>query len=200
MKATEKALRVVDKDHQLVTKGSAKSGAEYFAAHRSYHGLDIQSNNSLPEPFLIGRTGKASGYEDEKKQAGEFQWVCQCQGKTGDKPDNRNRILGNGEQFELEVDQRVSDDSNGQGILHSPHNFVTIWCFYLNLGGQVQRYNYNLILLPVLVFIPLQQEWINFAPYSSFRMIVRMLDWCAKPIMYVPLRYNCVCIYVRNLL
>lgn len=73
VKATEKALRVVDKDHQLVTKGSAKSGAEYFAAHRSYHGLDVQSNNSLPEPFLIGRTGKASGYEDEKKQAGEFQ-------------------------------------------------------------------------------------------------------------------------------
>lgn len=72
VKDTEKALRVVDSDPQSVIKGTAKSGAEYFAAHRSYHGLDSRSNNSLPEPFLIGRTGKASGYEDEKKQAGEF--------------------------------------------------------------------------------------------------------------------------------
>ena len=65
VKATEKALQVLDKDPQSIIKGTAKSGAEYFAA-RSYHGLDIQSNNSEPEPFLIGRTGKASGYEDEK--------------------------------------------------------------------------------------------------------------------------------------
>ncbi|KAF7131843.1 hypothetical protein RHSIM_Rhsim09G0010700 [Rhododendron simsii] len=61
VKATEKALRVVDNDHQLVTKGSAKSGAEYFAAHRSYHGLGIESNNSLPEPFLIEPTGIFGG-------------------------------------------------------------------------------------------------------------------------------------------
>ncbi|CAK9174466.1 unnamed protein product [Ilex paraguariensis] len=62
---TEKALQIRDKDLQSITKGTAKSGAEYFAA-RSFHGLDIHSKSSLPEPILAGRTGRASGYEDEK--------------------------------------------------------------------------------------------------------------------------------------
>lgn len=65
--ATKKALQVSDKDPKSIIKGTAKSGAEYLAS-RSYHGLNIQSNSSLPEPFLIGRTGKASGYEDEKSK------------------------------------------------------------------------------------------------------------------------------------
>lgn len=61
----EKALQVRDKDPQPIVKGTANSGPEYFAS-RSFQGLDIYGKSSLPEPFLIGRTGKASGYEDEK--------------------------------------------------------------------------------------------------------------------------------------
>ncbi|XP_034680154.1 2-(3-amino-3-carboxypropyl)histidine synthase subunit 2-like [Vitis riparia] len=63
--ATEKALQVRDKHPNSLIKGTAKSGAEFFAA-RSYHGLEMHSNDSSPEPYLIGRAGKASGYEDEK--------------------------------------------------------------------------------------------------------------------------------------
>lgn len=62
--ATEKALRIRDDNSQSVTKGTSKSGAEYFAS-RSYHGLDINVSNSLPENFLIGKSGKASGYKNE---------------------------------------------------------------------------------------------------------------------------------------
>ncbi|XP_011098024.1 2-(3-amino-3-carboxypropyl)histidine synthase subunit 2 [Sesamum indicum] len=64
---TEKALQVRDKDRQSVIKSVAKSGAEYFAS-RSYHGLDINSTNPLPGKFLTGRSGKASGYKDEKTE------------------------------------------------------------------------------------------------------------------------------------
>ncbi|KAA8544773.1 hypothetical protein F0562_019523 [Nyssa sinensis] len=63
----EKALQVREKYPYSLIKGTAKSGADFLAA-RSYQGLDIHSNNSLPEPFLIGRTGKASGYEDERSK------------------------------------------------------------------------------------------------------------------------------------
>lgn len=62
---TEKALQLRDEDAQWLTRSTAKSGAEYFAS-RSYHGLDINSSDSLPGRFLAGRSGKASGYEDEK--------------------------------------------------------------------------------------------------------------------------------------
>ncbi|KAF8393726.1 hypothetical protein HHK36_019924 [Tetracentron sinense] len=58
---TEKALQVRDKYTLSLSKGNAKSGAEFFAA-RSYHGLDMHGNDSLPESLYIGRTGKASGY------------------------------------------------------------------------------------------------------------------------------------------
>ncbi|XP_019227139.1 PREDICTED: diphthamide biosynthesis protein 2 isoform X2 [Nicotiana attenuata] len=61
---TEKALRVRDKDSQTLMNGTAKSGAEYFAA-RSFHGLDIHTENNFPEPFLIGKSGRASGYKNE---------------------------------------------------------------------------------------------------------------------------------------
>ncbi|KAF3643458.1 glycine-rich family protein [Capsicum annuum] len=64
---TEKALRVRDKDSQTLMRGTAKSGAEYFAT-RSYHGLDIHPENNFPEPFLIGKSGRASGYKNETTQ------------------------------------------------------------------------------------------------------------------------------------
>ncbi|XP_051144426.1 uncharacterized protein LOC127260635 isoform X2 [Andrographis paniculata] len=61
---TEKALQLRDSDdtRSLLT---AKSGAEYFA-NRSYHGLDINSTSSLPGEVLSGRSGRASGYTNEK--------------------------------------------------------------------------------------------------------------------------------------
>lgn len=65
VKQTEKALTLRDQDPRSVIKGTAKSGAEYFAL-RTFQGLEIPSENSSPGPVLLGRTGKASGYADEK--------------------------------------------------------------------------------------------------------------------------------------
>lgn len=61
---TQKALQKRDDDIKTIAKGTAKSGAEFFAS-RSFQGLDINSNSNAPEPFIIGRTGKASGYNHE---------------------------------------------------------------------------------------------------------------------------------------
>ncbi|KAL2556645.1 diphthamide synthesis DPH2 family protein [Forsythia ovata] len=66
---TEKALRVRDNNSLSIKKANAKSGAEYFAT-RSYHGLEINGDNRSPETFLIGRSGRASGYDDEKTKQG----------------------------------------------------------------------------------------------------------------------------------
>ncbi|EEF31794.1 diphteria toxin resistance protein 2, dph2, putative [Ricinus communis] len=63
--ATEKALQLHDRNSTSLIKGTIKSGAEYFA-NRSYQGLEMHGDNSKPGAFLIGRTGKASGYENEK--------------------------------------------------------------------------------------------------------------------------------------
>ncbi|KAJ6699187.1 2-(3-AMINO-3-CARBOXYPROPYL)HISTIDINE SYNTHASE SUBUNIT 2 [Salix purpurea] len=63
--ATEKALQLQDRSSNSLTKGTVQSGADYFAT-RSYHGLDMHGDNSMPEPYLIGRTGKASGYQHEE--------------------------------------------------------------------------------------------------------------------------------------
>ncbi|KAG4955330.1 hypothetical protein JHK85_041710 [Glycine max] len=64
--ATEKALQLRNNSNVLM-KGSARSGAE-FLANRSYQGLNMSSENTSPEPYLIGRRGRASGYEDEKNK------------------------------------------------------------------------------------------------------------------------------------
>jgi len=61
----EKALRVRDKDPRSLIKSTANSGAEFLAA-RSYQGLDINGHSPSPQPFFVGRTGKASGYDGEK--------------------------------------------------------------------------------------------------------------------------------------
>ncbi|XP_017607365.2 uncharacterized protein LOC108453646 isoform X1 [Gossypium arboreum] len=65
--ATEKALQLRNRDPDSLVKGIAKSGAEFFVT-RSYHGLETQANSSSPGPYLIGRSGKASGYKDEKSE------------------------------------------------------------------------------------------------------------------------------------
>nr|GMC80989.1 diphthamide biosynthesis protein 2 [Ipomoea batatas] len=61
---TEKALQVRDNETRSVMTGITKSGADFFAA-RSFHGLDIHCESNISEPFLIGRSGKASGYTDD---------------------------------------------------------------------------------------------------------------------------------------
>ncbi|XP_027341616.1 2-(3-amino-3-carboxypropyl)histidine synthase subunit 2 isoform X2 [Abrus precatorius] len=64
--ATEKALQLQNKCNSLI-KGDAKSGAEFFA-NRSYQGLNMPNENTSPEPYFVGRRGRASGYEDEKSK------------------------------------------------------------------------------------------------------------------------------------
>ncbi|XP_071707270.1 uncharacterized protein [Rutidosis leptorrhynchoides] len=64
---TPKSLQEHGKDQKTMVKGSVKSGVEYFAS-RSFQGLDINSNSNAPEPFIIGRSGKASGYNHETSE------------------------------------------------------------------------------------------------------------------------------------
>lgn len=68
--AMEKVVQLRDNPNSS-KKSTARSGPEYFAA-RSYQGLDMHYDNSLPEPYLIGRSGRASGYEDEKSRRVEL--------------------------------------------------------------------------------------------------------------------------------
>ncbi|KAJ4842495.1 hypothetical protein Tsubulata_027081 [Turnera subulata] len=63
---TEKALQLQDKNSTSLIKGTIKSGADYYLSTRTYHGLEIGNDNAVPEPYVIGRTGKASGYEHER--------------------------------------------------------------------------------------------------------------------------------------
>ncbi|POO02012.1 Diphthamide synthesis DHP [Trema orientale] len=61
---TEKALQLRDNPKSLA-KRMVKSGAEFLAT-RSYQGLEIHNDNEFPEPYLIGRSGRAAGYQGEK--------------------------------------------------------------------------------------------------------------------------------------
>ncbi|XP_023741951.1 uncharacterized protein LOC111890018 isoform X2 [Lactuca sativa] len=65
---SESALQEHGKDDKMMVKGSARSGLEFFAS-RSFQGLDMNSNSNGPEPFIIGRTGKASGYDNETSKS-----------------------------------------------------------------------------------------------------------------------------------
>ncbi|KAL8195342.1 hypothetical protein R6Q57_025745 [Mikania cordata] len=57
-----------DPDHKtMVKKGTAKSGVEFFAT-RGFQGLDINSYSNTPQPFILGRSGKASGYNHETNE------------------------------------------------------------------------------------------------------------------------------------
>ncbi|CAN8254199.1 unnamed protein product [Cochlearia groenlandica] len=65
VQAAEKALQSRGKDQNSLTKQTAaKSGPEYFL-NRAYRGLEINSDNTTPEPYIVGRSGKASGYRHE---------------------------------------------------------------------------------------------------------------------------------------
>ncbi|KAH7681260.1 Diphthamide synthesis DHP2 protein [Dioscorea alata] len=62
---TEKALNVRNQcTDSVLFKGTARSGAEYLAA-RSYQGLNMQYENAPLQSYVVGRTGRASGYDDE---------------------------------------------------------------------------------------------------------------------------------------
>ncbi|WJX16458.1 hypothetical protein P8452_06479 [Trifolium repens] len=63
---TEKALQLRDNCNTLI-KGDAKSGAEFFA-NRTYQGLNMPEENTTPQPFVIGRRGRAAVYEDENNK------------------------------------------------------------------------------------------------------------------------------------
>ncbi|CAL9063777.1 uncharacterized protein LOC103986835 isoform X1 [Musa acuminata AAA Group] len=68
---TEKALNLQSQHpNTIMFKGAARSGSEFFAA-RSYQGLNRQYENLAPQSYVIGRSGRASGYADEKMQAKE---------------------------------------------------------------------------------------------------------------------------------
>ncbi|KAF5767925.1 putative diphthamide synthesis DPH1/DPH2 [Helianthus annuus] len=68
MKMTQTALQERGKDHKtMVKKGSTKSGVDFFAS-RAFQGLDINNNSNAPEPFILGRSGKASGYNHETSE------------------------------------------------------------------------------------------------------------------------------------
>jgi diphthamide biosynthesis protein 2 len=64
--ATEKALQLRDNCNSII-KGGAKSGAEFFA-NRTYQGLNIPDENTTPQSFVMGRKGRAAGYEDENNK------------------------------------------------------------------------------------------------------------------------------------
>ncbi|XP_076951373.1 uncharacterized protein LOC143624692 [Bidens hawaiensis] len=68
VRMTQTALQEHGKDSKtMVKKGSAKSGVEFFAS-RGFQGLDINANSNAPEPFILGRSGKASGYNHETNE------------------------------------------------------------------------------------------------------------------------------------
>ncbi|PKA56256.1 hypothetical protein AXF42_Ash011186 [Apostasia shenzhenica] len=66
--STEKALSSSNQlTDSILFKGTARSGAEFFAA-RSFQGLSLQPENPSPPSLLIGRSGRAAGYADENQQ------------------------------------------------------------------------------------------------------------------------------------
>jgi hypothetical protein len=75
--ATEKALQLRDNCNSII-KGGAKSGAEFFA-NRTYQGLNIPDENTTPQSFVIGRKGRAAGYEDENSKHWDlWQLALRC--------------------------------------------------------------------------------------------------------------------------
>ncbi|KAI3953695.1 hypothetical protein MKW98_017519 [Papaver atlanticum] len=69
--ATHKALQLHDKYPKSIIKGAAKSGAEFFSS-RSYQGLEMQTDDSVPRTFVTGRTGWAAGYTSEPNEENKF--------------------------------------------------------------------------------------------------------------------------------
>ncbi|XP_048569689.1 2-(3-amino-3-carboxypropyl)histidine synthase subunit 2 [Triticum urartu] len=66
---TEKALSTRNQNSDAVLyQGGAKSAIEYLKA-RSYRGMTGEYEGPAPDSVLIGRTGRAAGYSDEKTKS-----------------------------------------------------------------------------------------------------------------------------------
>ncbi|KAL0917996.1 hypothetical protein M5K25_013111 [Dendrobium thyrsiflorum] len=67
LESCKAALNSIDRpSNSILFNGSAQSGADFFAA-RSFKGLKMQYDNPSPTSYIIGRSGRAAGYDDEKK-------------------------------------------------------------------------------------------------------------------------------------
>ncbi|EER90542.1 2-(3-amino-3-carboxypropyl)histidine synthase subunit 2 [Sorghum bicolor] len=65
---TEKALSIQNQHNDAVLyKGGAMSSIDYLKA-RSYRGLTGEYEGPVPNSILVGRTGRAAGYSDEKTE------------------------------------------------------------------------------------------------------------------------------------
>ncbi|BAT13531.1 uncharacterized protein [Oryza sativa Japonica Group] len=65
---TEKALSIKNQNNDAVLyQGGAKSAIDYLKA-RSYRGLTGEYEGPAPDSVLTGRTGRAAGYNNEKKE------------------------------------------------------------------------------------------------------------------------------------
>lgn len=70
---TEKALSIKNQNNDAVLyQGGAKSAIDYLKA-RSYRGLTGEYEGPAPDSVLTGRTGRAAGYNNEKKEI--TQWM-----------------------------------------------------------------------------------------------------------------------------
>ncbi|PUZ44474.1 hypothetical protein GQ55_8G103200 [Panicum hallii var. hallii] len=68
---TEKALSIQNQNNDAVLyQGRAMSSIEYLKA-RSYRGLTGDYEGPAPDSILVGRTGRAAGYNDEKTQSAQ---------------------------------------------------------------------------------------------------------------------------------
>jgi len=65
---TEKALSIQNQHNDAVLyQGRAMSSIDYLKA-RSYRGLAGEYEGPVPNSILVGRTGRAAGYSDEKTE------------------------------------------------------------------------------------------------------------------------------------
>ncbi|KAL6875688.1 hypothetical protein ACP4OV_013201 [Aristida adscensionis] len=65
---TEKALSIQNQNNDAVLyQGGAMSSIDYLKA-RTYRGLTGEYEGPVPDSILLGRTGRAAGYNDEKTQ------------------------------------------------------------------------------------------------------------------------------------
>nr|TKW11614.1 hypothetical protein SEVIR_6G243500v2 [Setaria viridis] len=68
---TEKALSIQNQNNDAVLyQGRAMSSIDYLKA-RSYRGLTGEYEGPAPDSILVGRTGRAAGYSDEKTQSAQ---------------------------------------------------------------------------------------------------------------------------------
>ena len=68
---TEKALSIQNQNNDAVLhQGRAMSSIDYLKA-RSYRGLTGDYESPAPNSILVGRKGRAAGYNDEKTQSSQ---------------------------------------------------------------------------------------------------------------------------------